>query len=273
MPQAQLFRLGAEVHCTDGGCGKLRSLVVSPGDDAVTHLVVEQSHHKDLAVIVPLDLVDAGAADAANHEVRLRCTIAEFQRLDPAEETLLAGEDESYDNISYRWEPSSSWPYYATQGSMMPGAPGSPGAPGAITRPVTVDTVPDQLPGEDEVSRGEAVHATDGDIGHVLGFVVETDGGRVTSILLREGHLLSRRTVLIPRSAVAQVGWDGFRLSITREQVQHLPQADVEHLPAELQAAGDLRQRGQRVLVGDEIGQAKAIAPFQQVGTDLFRAA
>jgi hypothetical protein len=236
MPQAQLFRLGAEVHCTDGVSGKLKSLVISPGDDAVTHLVVEQSHHKDVAVIVPLALVDAGAAGSrtggtVENAVRLRCTIAEFQRLDPAEETLLAGEDESYDNISYRWEPASSWPYYATQSPMMPGAPGSPGAPGAITRPVTVDTVPDQLPGEEEVSRGEEVHAADGDIGHVLGFVVEAGSGRVTSILLREGHLLSRRTVFIPRSAVSEVGWDGFHLSITREQVQHLPHADVEHPP------------------------------------------
>ena len=88
---------------------------------------------------------------------------------------------------------------------------------------MTVDAVPDELPGEDEVFRGDHVHATDGDIGHVLGFVVEAGSGRVTSILLREGHLLGRRTVLIPRSAVAEVGADGFRLNITREQVRHLP--------------------------------------------------
>jgi len=94
---------------------------------------------------------------------------------------------------------------------------------------VTVDTVPDQLPGEDEVSRGEHVHAKDGDIGHVQGIVVDAASGRVTSVLLREGHLLGRRTVLIPRSAVAEVGADGFHLNITREQVQVLPHADVEH--------------------------------------------
>jgi hypothetical protein len=248
MPQAQLFRLGAEVHCTDGDCGKLRSLVIRPRDDAVTHLVVEHSHHKDVAMIVPLGLVDAGADDTATGEVRLRCTRAEFERLDPAETTLLPG-DEGYEDISYRWEPEASWPYYATQGPLMPGAPGTPGVPGAITRPVIVDTVPDQLPGEDEVSRGEHVHATDGDIGHVLGFVVEASSGRVTSILLREGHLLSRRTVLIPRSAVAQVGWDGFHLNIAREQVQHLPHADVEHPPPGLQA-GLPGERGLSHLAG-----------------------
>ena len=92
-----------------------------------------------------------------------------------------------------------------------------------------MDTVPDQLPGEDEVSRGEHVHAKDGDIGHLQGIVVDPGTGRVISVLLREGHLLNRRTVLIPRSAVAKVGADGFYLHITTRQVQNLPPADIDH--------------------------------------------
>jgi hypothetical protein len=86
---------------------------------------------------------------------------------------------------------------------MLPGAPGRPGHPGEVAQVVTVDTVPDQLPGEDEVSRAKHVHAKDGDIGHLQGIVVDTGNGRVTSVLLREGHLLGRRTVLVPPSAVA----------------------------------------------------------------------
>jgi hypothetical protein len=231
MPQAQLFRLEAEVRCTDGDCGKLRTLVIRRRDDAVTHLVVERAHQKGAGMIVPLGLVDEGAGDTAKGEVRLRCTTAEFERLDSAEATYFPG-DEDYENTVGRWEPDNLWPYYAPASGMVPGAPGAPEGPGTIPAPVTVDAVPDKLPGEDEVFRGEHVHATDGDIGQVLGFVVEAGSGRVTSVLLREGHLLGRRTVLIPRSAVAEVGADGFRLSITREQVRHLPPADIEHPPA-----------------------------------------
>ena len=62
MPQAQLFRLEAEVRCADGDCGKLRTLVISRGDDAVTHLVVEPAHRKGPGRIVPLGLVDTGGA-------------------------------------------------------------------------------------------------------------------------------------------------------------------------------------------------------------------
>ena len=236
MPQAQLFRLEAEVRCADGDCGKLRTLVIRRVDDAVTHLVVEPAQREGPSKIVPLGLVDAslvttGGAGTAKDEVRLRCTTAEFERLDSAEATYFPG-DEDYENTVGSWEPDDLWPYYASASGMVPGAPGTPEGPGTIPAPVTVDAVPDKLPGEDEVFRGDHVHATDGDIGHVLGFVVEAGSGRVTSVLLREGHLLGRRTVLIPRSAVAEVGADGFRLSITREQVRHLPPADIEHPPA-----------------------------------------
>lgn len=46
-------------------------------------------------------------------------------------------------------------------------------------------------------------------------------------MLLREGHWPARRTVLIPRSAVAEVTTDGFHLGITRQEVQHLPPAGI----------------------------------------------
>ena len=83
------------------------------------------------------------------------------------------------------------------------------------------------LPGEEEIPRGEHVHATDGDIGQVEGVTVDSGTGRVTSVLLREGHLWGRRAVLIPREAVAEVDADGFHLTITRQQVRDLPPADT----------------------------------------------
>ncbi|HEY7263114.1 MAG TPA: PRC-barrel domain-containing protein [Trebonia sp.] len=220
MTQAQLFRLGADVHCADGDCGKLKTLVIDRGDDAVTHLVVEPAHRQGLGKLVPLRLVDTGTADTAKGEIRLRCTMAEFGQLDAAEATYFFQGDENYE--LYR-EGTAVWPYYAPSADTLPGAPGTPGDP------VIVDTVPDQLPGEDEVSRGEHVHATDGDVGHIQGIVVDTDSGRVTSLLLRERHHLGHKTVLIPRSAVADVGAHGFNLNIARDQVHKLPPADIDH--------------------------------------------
>jgi sporulation protein YlmC with PRC-barrel domain len=227
MTQARLFRLGADVRCADGDCGKIRSLVINPGDDAVTHLVVEPEHRQGLGKLVPLRLIDTGIAYTPEGEIRLRCTMAEFGQLDPAEATYFFPGNEDYE--IYRREPVVSWPYYVPPGAMPPGESDSPGDPGEVAQVVTIDTVPDQLPGEDEVSLGERVHAKDGDIGRIQGIVADSGSGRVTSVVLREGHLLGRRMVLIPRSAVAEVGADGFHLHITKEQVKNLPPADIDH--------------------------------------------
>ena len=227
MTQAQLFRLGADVRCADGDCGKIKSLVINPGDDAVTHLVVEPAHRQGLGKLVPLRLVDTGTAYTPKGEVRLRCTMAEFGQLDPAEATYFFPGNEDYE--IYRREPMVSWPQYVAPGATQPGEPDASGDPEEVTQVVTIDTVPDQLPGEDEVSHGERVHAKDGDIGRIQGIVIDSGSGRVTSVVLRAGHLLGRRMVLIPRSAVAEVGADGFHLHITKEQVRNLPPADIDH--------------------------------------------
>lgn len=224
MSETLLFKLGADVRGADGECGKLKSLVVSPGDDVVTHVVVEQAHEQVPGKLVPLGLVDIESSGSAGGQLRLRCSMAEFGRLDPAETTYLYPDDEEY-----QVRPGgsgASWPYYAPPGVMgEPGLPPEPEGP----QEFTVDTVPDKLPGEDEVFRGEHVHAKDGDVGHVQGIAVDPATGRVTFVLLRTGRWWNHRAVLIPRSAVTEVGADGFHLDITVQQVRDLPHADIEH--------------------------------------------
>jgi sporulation protein YlmC with PRC-barrel domain len=220
MAEELLFKLGASVRCTNEICGTLKSLVVDTGQDAVTHLLVEPPHEQAAGKLVPFRLVEPAPA-GTSAEVWLTCTMAEFEELNAGEATELVPGNEEWE--IYSGEPLASWPYYAPPGVM--GGPGMPPDPVVGEQAFTVDTVPDQLPGEDEVSRGERVHAKDGDIGHVQGIAVDPGTGRVTSVLLRERHLLGRRTVLIPRSAVAEVGADGFHLDLTTEQVRKLPHA------------------------------------------------
>jgi hypothetical protein len=76
--------------------------------------------------------------------------------------------------------------------------------------------------GEKEVGPGDQVHAVDGEIGQVQGFLVNPGDDRVTHVLLQEGHLWGRKKVAIPISAVTGVD-AGIRLSLTKEQVGELP--------------------------------------------------
>jgi hypothetical protein len=223
MSMTQLLKLGADVCCADGECGKLSRLVVSPGDDVVTHLVVEQARRQAPGRLVPLGLVDTGPHGSAGGPIRLGCTMTEFGTLDPAEATYVYPGNEEY-QVRPRAS-TASGPDYAPPGVM--GAPGLPSQPRSAQE-FTVDIVPDQLPGEAEVPHGQHAHATDGDIGHVQGIAVDPATGRVTSLLLRTGRLWSHKAVLIPRSAVAAVDADGFHLNITAKQVHDLPPADID---------------------------------------------
>jgi sporulation protein YlmC with PRC-barrel domain len=217
VPETRLFRLGTDVRCADGHCGQVRSLVIDLAEDAVTHLLVQPGRRRGLARLVPLSLVEA-----ANGAIRLRCTKTQYEQLDSPDETYIPpgiGGHEFYER-----EPVISWPYYAGGAGML-GVPSD--AIAGVPQTLTADAVPEHLPGEEEIPRGEHVHATDGDIGQVEGVTVDSGTGRVTSVLLREGHLWGRRAVLIPREAVAEVDADGFHLTITRQQVRDLPHADT----------------------------------------------
>lgn len=215
MAQTLSFTIGAEAICADGPCGTVKRVVIDPLARAVTHLVVEPRHRQGLGRLVPVDLAEPGP-DA----VRLRCTVAEFERLDSAEETQFVPGTQGYEH--YGPEQVLSWPYYGLHGGQAGGVSGA-ALPGT-SQTVTYDTVPE---GEVEVQRGDPVYATDGPIGHVHGLVVDAASRRVSHVLLAEGHLWGRKEVAIPISAVTDVQ-AGIRLQISKKEVADLPPVDID---------------------------------------------
>jgi sporulation protein YlmC with PRC-barrel domain len=206
MAEATSFTMGAAATCTDGVCGKVARVVVDPVARTITHLVVEPKHWSGPGRLVPLDLVDATTG-----EIRLRCTLAEFEKLEPAEETQLLPGVPGYPG--YGPEQVLFMPYYGL------------GVGSAVPLTATHDTIPlDEV----EVRRGEHVHATDGAIGRVQGLVIDPASRHVTHVLLQEGHLWDRKEVAIPIGAITGVD-DGIRLSLSKQQVQDLPPVDIQH--------------------------------------------
>jgi hypothetical protein len=192
MAEETEFLIGAAASCSDGPVGEVRRIIFDPATRTVTHLVVEAKHHEQPGRLVPVDLVETTAED-----ILLRCTIAEFGRLDPAEEA---------DMVEGR-------------GAGIPNPAGR--TPMGVSRPARV-TVEDVVPvGEEEVRPGDRVHALDGEIGQVHGFLVDPDH-QVTHVLLREGHFWGRREVAIPISAVTGAE-GGIRLNLTKQQIENLP--------------------------------------------------
>jgi hypothetical protein len=195
------FSLGARASCSDGFCGEVRRTILDPAARTVTHLVIAPRHRKADARLVPVEL-----ADAAGGEITLRCTLAEFDRLDPAEEV---------DAVEAGFGDGS-----AAMGFGDPAAGLGPQPPIVVSHAVPL--------GETEVGRHESVHAVDGEIGRVAGFVVDPADHQLTHILLKEGHLWGRKEVAIPVSAVASLD-AGIRLNITKKQVEDLPPLGQGH--------------------------------------------
>jgi len=194
--EATEYTIGARANCSDGYCGEVSRVIIDPAAGTVSHLVIEPGHRREAGRLVPLELVDTTAG-----EIRLRCTLAQFDRLEHAAERDMV---EGLANVG---------------GGLI----GMEYGTDLAHRGTVVENV---VPvGETEVGPGEHVHALDGEIGRVQGFLVNPDDHQVTHVLLQEGHLWGRKEVAIPISAVTQVD-GGIRLNITKKQVEDLPRAD-----------------------------------------------
>ncbi len=206
------FTIGAAAACSDGPCGAVTRVVVDPVARALTHIVVEPEHRSGLGRLVPIGKVEAGADD-----VRLQYTLAEFEALPSAEETDFLPGGSGYN--AYAAHEAYYWPYFGLEGDADP----------RLTLASAIETR-DTLPaGEIGVRRGEAVHASDGEIGKVEGLVVDTAQGHVTHVLLQEGHLWGHKQVAIPIDAVEKID-EGITVKLTKHEIEALPDVGVtEH--------------------------------------------
>jgi len=214
MAQTMSFRIGADASCADGACGQVSRVIVNPVAREVTHLVVDPKRRYGPERLVPVDLVDA-----PTDQIRLRCTLAEFQTLRPAEET------ESVPDL----DPTGHAPLRGQTRYRLAGGlvwPVRDRGESEASQEVTVDSVPF---GEVEVHRAQTLLATDGEIGQVQGLVVEPGGHHVAHVLLQKGHLWGHKEVAIPIGAVTKIGTLLIQLSLTKHQVKDLPPVDIDH--------------------------------------------
>jgi sporulation protein YlmC with PRC-barrel domain len=218
-----LLRIGAPASCSDGDCGQVSRIIVNPAARGVTHLVVGQKHRDGSARLVPVDLVDAAAG-----QVRLRCSLAGFRALQPAQETEAVPDLDPTGPHNSRLPPSVNFLSTAAGAFGVSGAAGDrndagQGRPRAPEE-VTVDVVPS---GEVGMRPELTVCATDGEIGQVHGVVMEPGGHLVTHVLVQTGRMLGRKDVAVPIGAVTKIGTLLINVSLSKHQVKDLPPADA----------------------------------------------
>ncbi|MGX6607030.1 PRC-barrel domain-containing protein [Micromonosporaceae bacterium Da 78-11] len=221
MTRTMQFTIGTPAMCIDGVVGDVSRVVIDPVAETVTDLVIEPKHQHGVGRLVPIGLLDTTTAG----ETRLTCTLAEFDKLDLAQETHYLSPEDGY--AGYTRGQAFLLPYYGFGGGALGSGMWGPnlglgGGPDEYDAPITTDTVP---VGDVAVYRGDRVHATDGEIGRVQGLVIDPHSHHVTHVLLQEGHLFGRKDVAIPITAVTTVA-TGIQVKLTKQQVKDLPSVD-----------------------------------------------
>lgn len=198
------FPLDAEVHCTDGRCGRSTHIVLNPATDQITHLVVRERRPSSVERLVPVMLVARTAAEV----ILLNCTREEFARLEPFNQTEFVYGDLPH----HATDPSLTmlWPY------AIP------------AKRIVDDKIRPIPPGELAVRRGARVHATDGRVGRVDEFLVDPDSGGITHLCLRATHLRGNKTVCIPVSEIGEIKEKVVNLTIGKEAVASLPSVPMK---------------------------------------------
>ena len=197
--------LNVQVKCTDGGCGRSEYVLIDPVADQVTHLVVKEDA-SGTEHIVPVDFVAETIADT----IRLRCSKAELEKMDPFIKTKFIEEKVPNSNFASGGTYGlGSYYYLPYVKSETP-----------IYEAVEHQQIP---PGELAVSRGTRVEAKDGFVGKVDEFVVNPKNGHITHLVMREGHLWGQKDVIIPLSALGTTLNDTVFLKLDKHQIETLP--------------------------------------------------
>jgi len=200
------LRLGAKVDCSDGPAGKLTRFLIDLESGRVTHLDVAH-HGSGGGHLVPTTEIAEGG-----DEIRLSISQNQFSSL---------GVDQSYVDVApaHSYFDPDALVQMPLAGFGRFGMFGSFGGTGS--RPLHETVTPR---GDTGVERHAPAYASGGHhIGHVDGLIIDSTDGRITHVLLGEGHIFNKREVAIPADGVIAVDEEGARFSLTKDEIEALP--------------------------------------------------
>ena len=192
--------INAKVYCQDKLCGYAQGVLLNPIEDIVTHIVVKESKNSHAERLVPIEMVDASLAD----NIHLKLDTSMLQNLPPL-----------YD-VQYI---QTTIPHFIEVSDMT------------FMKPVVVPEkkfveekiyhIPmNELP----VTHGTRVYSADGYVvGVVDEFLVDQNGGHVTHLVLREGHIFGQKDVFIPVIEIEAIKESDIHLTLDKKSIERLP--------------------------------------------------
>ena len=193
------MHLNAHVECLDGRIGRLENIILNPKTEKVTYLVVRGNDLQNTERLVPERLVK----DTSHDTVFLSISKKKFEGMK--------------NFIQEEYIPSNITLYMAEQAGW------DMGTPAAVF--VEHEAVP---AGGLIVHKGAKVFATDGHAGKVDDFLVEKKTGRITHLILLEGHLWGKKDISVPVNQIDRYEDGNIYLKIDKSGVEALPVIDMK---------------------------------------------
>ncbi|MGB7874708.1 MAG: PRC-barrel domain-containing protein [Anaerolineales bacterium] len=199
--------INAKVYCQDKMCGTSNAVILNPLNDVVTHLIVKESKRPHTERLVPIDMIDASLTD----NIHLKLSETMLQSLPPLY-------DVEYIQITV--------PHYMQVSDI------SYMEPVIVPEKKFIEEKIYHTPvNELAVNRGTLVYSADGYvIGNVDEFLVDQNGGHVTHLILREGHIFGQKDVFIPVAEIETINESSLHLKLDKEKIEKLPAIPVRGL-------------------------------------------
>jgi uncharacterized membrane protein/sporulation protein YlmC with PRC-barrel domain len=182
------------------------AVVVDPVTKKMTHFVVNTKEMRPPPErMVPIELV----VETTHERISLDCTRDEVAKMAPFVARRYIAKDSPDYSAYHGGEATTEWhtPYATTVSA-------------PIAEVVKEELIPE---GVQSMHRGARVDASDGHVGLVGELVIDEEEGRVTHIVLQEGHLFGKKEVTLPLSAIDRVVEDTVYLKLDKKAVEQLP--------------------------------------------------
>jgi uncharacterized protein YwbE len=193
--------LNAVVKCTDGPAGRSQAVIIDPGRQRLTHIVVRDNKRPwSRGRLVPVERI----RETSQNLVLLDCSRRDLARL------------KSFITRRYVQKETHEYPsaYYAGEG------PAYTKAQIFNVTSVEVERVPT---GKLVVHHGDSVQAIDGQVGQVEKILVEPSNHRIAYLVaLRRRILPGQDELVVPAFTIERIDRNVIYLDIDRETVDYL---------------------------------------------------
>ncbi len=197
------FPLNADVHCTDGRCGRSTHIILNPVTEKVMYVVVKEQKAPHTERIVPVRWVKETTPEL----ILLNHTKDEISSMDVFNQTNFTQRDV---------------PQYATDPKI------TELWPCVVPAKRVISEKHHQVPsGGRAVRRWARVKATDGDVGQIDEFIMDQESGHITHLVLREGLPWNKKQVTIPVSEIERIEDYTVYLKLKKQAVKALPSIPV----------------------------------------------